>query len=97
VALLIGLSSAWVGRSCRVVGALTAVSTPSRLVTSTALGVRCRGPGDGTELTTVAVLTSLYPGVTVLLARPLLDERFTAAQRAGLGLCAAAVAAMALS
>jgi uncharacterized membrane protein len=48
-------------------------------------------------LAIAAVLVSLYPGVTVLLARTLLKERFTPAQRAGLGLCALAVAAIALN
>jgi drug/metabolite transporter (DMT)-like permease len=48
-------------------------------------------------LAIAAVLVSLYPGVTVLLARALLKERFTPAQRAGLGLCALAVAAIALN
>jgi len=48
-------------------------------------------------LTTVAVLTSLYPGVTVVLARTILHERFSSAQRLGLALCASAVAAIALT
>ena len=48
-------------------------------------------------LAIAAVLVSLYPGVTVLLARTLLHERFSPAQRAGLGLCALAVAAIALN
>ena len=48
-------------------------------------------------LAIAAVLVSLYPGVTVLLARTLLHERFTPAQRAGLGLCILAVAAIALN
>jgi drug/metabolite transporter (DMT)-like permease len=48
-------------------------------------------------LAIAAVLVSLYPGVTVLLARALLHERFTPAQRAGLGLCALAIAAIALN
>ena len=48
-------------------------------------------------LAIAAVLVSLYPGVTVLLARTLLHERFTRAQRAGLGLCALAIAAIALN
>jgi threonine/homoserine efflux transporter RhtA len=47
-------------------------------------------------LAIAAVLVSLYPGVTVLLGRALLHERLTPAQRAGLGLCALAVAAIAL-
>jgi drug/metabolite transporter (DMT)-like permease len=48
-------------------------------------------------LAVAAVLVSLYPGVTVLFARTLLHERFTPAQRAGLGLCALAIAAIALN
>ena len=48
-------------------------------------------------LAIAAVLVSLYPGVTVLLARVLLHERFSLARRAGLGLCALAVAAIALN
>jgi drug/metabolite transporter (DMT)-like permease len=48
-------------------------------------------------LATVAILTSLYPGVTVLLARLVLHERFSATQRAGLGLAAIAVVAIALN
>jgi drug/metabolite transporter (DMT)-like permease len=47
-------------------------------------------------LATAAVLVSLYPGVTVLLARMILHERFSLAQRAGLGLCTLAVIAIAL-
>jgi len=48
-------------------------------------------------MTTVAVLTSLYPGVTVVLARAILHERFSSTQRLGLALCAGAVAAIALT
>jgi len=48
-------------------------------------------------LATAAVLVSLYPGVTVLLARILLHERFSPVQRAGLSLCALAVIAIALN
>ncbi len=43
------------------------------------------------------MLVSLYPGVTVLLARTFLHERFSPAQRAGLGLCTLAVIAIALN
>jgi drug/metabolite transporter (DMT)-like permease len=46
-------------------------------------------------LSTVAVLTSLYPGVTVLLAFLIMRERISPAQRTGLGLCALAVVAIA--
>ena len=48
-------------------------------------------------LAVAAVLVSLYPGVTVLLARVLLHERFSPAQRAGLGLCTLAIIAIALN
>lgn len=48
-------------------------------------------------LAIAAVLVSLYPGATVLLARVMLHERFSPAQRAGLGLCALAVAGIALN
>jgi drug/metabolite transporter (DMT)-like permease len=48
-------------------------------------------------LAVAAVLVSLYPGVTVLLARVMLHERFSPAQRAGLGLAALAIAAIALN
>ena len=48
-------------------------------------------------LAIAAVLVSLYPGVTVLLARTILHERFSPAQRAGLGLAALAIAAIAVN
>ena len=48
-------------------------------------------------LAIAAVLVSLYPGFTVLLARVILHERFSPAQRAGLGLCTLAVVAIALN
>lgn len=45
----------------------------------------------GGELAVVAVLTSLYPGVTVLLARVLLHERWRRLQQFGLVVCTVAV------
>ena len=50
-----------------------------------------------TMLATAAVLVSLYPAITVLLARIILRERFTPAQRAGLGLCTLAIIAITLN
>lgn len=43
------------------------------------------------DLGVVAVLASLYPAVTVLLARALLSERLGSGQRIGLVVCSAAV------
>lgn len=47
-------------------------------------------------LTLVAVLTSMYPAVTVLLARLFLNERMIRKQIAGLGLAGAAIAMIVL-
>ncbi len=47
-------------------------------------------------LAVTAVLTSLYPAVTIVLARVLLGERLTALRLAGLGLAGACVALIAL-
>ena len=49
-----------------------------------------------TSLGIAGVLASLYPAVTVLLAAGVLKERVALPQRAGIGICTLAVAAMAL-
>ena len=49
-----------------------------------------------TTLAIAGVLTSLYPVVTVVLAAWILRERVAIGQRAGIGICTLAVAAMAL-
>lgn len=49
-----------------------------------------------TSLGIAAVLASLYPAVTVLLAASLLKERIGTRQRTGIAICTAAVAALAL-
>lgn len=49
-----------------------------------------------TSLALAGVLASLYPAITVLLASLVLGERVDVAQRAGIGICTLAVAAMAL-
>jgi len=51
---------------------------------------------DLADLGVVAVLASLYPAVTVLLARILLSERLGVGQRLGLVLCSAAVGLIAV-
>jgi len=48
------------------------------------------------DLSTVAVITALYPAGTVLLARALLAERLARSQAAGLGVAAAAVSLLAI-
>jgi drug/metabolite transporter (DMT)-like permease len=49
-----------------------------------------------TELGMAAVLTSLYPAVTVLLASTALGERLGGRQRLGIGICTLAVATLAI-
>ena len=64
-------------------------------VTSGLLGVSGSlafvGASHLADLGVVAVLASLYPAVTVLLARAVLSERLGGGQRVGLVLCSAAV------
>ena len=50
-----------------------------------------------TSLAVAAVLASLYPVVTVLLAAGLVGERIDAGQRTGIGICTIAVATLALA
>jgi drug/metabolite transporter (DMT)-like permease len=49
-----------------------------------------------TDLGIAAVLTSLYPAVTVLLASVALGERLGSGQRLGIGICTVAVATLAI-
>jgi drug/metabolite transporter (DMT)-like permease len=49
-----------------------------------------------TDLGVAAVLTSLYPAVTVLLASIVLGERLAGGQRLGIGICTLAVATLAI-
>jgi drug/metabolite transporter (DMT)-like permease len=48
-------------------------------------------------LAVTAVITSLYPATTILMARLLLGERLTVVRLAGLGLAAASVALIAIA
>jgi drug/metabolite transporter (DMT)-like permease len=45
----------------------------------------------GAVICLAAIITSLYPGITVLLARLTLGERMRAVQRAGLALAAVGI------
>jgi len=49
-----------------------------------------------TSLAVAAVLTSLYPAVTVLLAAGVLHERLRTSQAAGMGICTLAIIALSL-
>jgi drug/metabolite transporter (DMT)-like permease len=52
---------------------------------------------ETTSLGITAVLASLYPAITVLLAASLLGERIGTGQRTGIGVCTIAVATLALA
>jgi len=71
----------WGGSS----GALGAAGTLSFLLSAHAA-----------DLGVAAVLTSLYPAVTVLLASLVLGERLGGGQRLGIGICTLAVATLAI-
>ncbi|MFC4784724.1 EamA family transporter [Nocardioides sp. MAHUQ-72] len=89
VAVALALRAPWLPRDRRslgglVSGALGALATGSFLVAT-----------QGGYLTVTAVITSLYPAFTVMLAASLLRERVHRAQALGLGLCAVAVSLVA--
>lgn len=91
VAVATGLRTPWLPRQPRALagaasGALGALATGSFLV-ATRSGY----------LTVTAVITSLYPAFTVLLAACLLRERVHRAQALGLSLCALTVVLVAAS
>ena len=70
---------------------------PSRPGSSTRGNVAFLIAVRGGSLVVVAVITALYPGGTVLLARRFLGERLTRRQLAGLAAAAAAVSVLAVS
>lgn len=89
VAVAVALRSPWVPREPRAVGGvvsggLGALATGAFLVAT-----------HGGYLTVTAVIASLYPAFTILLAATVLRERVHRAQATGLGLCAVAVALVA--
>lgn len=71
-----------------------AIGALSGLLGATATGAFLVATHHGL-LTVTAVITSLYPAVTVVLAAAVLREHVHRAQAAGLGLCAVAVALVA--
>jgi drug/metabolite transporter (DMT)-like permease len=70
----------------------TAALTVTAGVTSATANLLFLAATGHGQLSIVAVLTALYPAVTVLLARALLSERWTRPQVTGLLLSAAAIA-----
>ncbi len=80
-----GLRSA--GRPTRAAATLTVVAG---LLSGTANLLFLAATGHG-QLSIVAVITALYPAVTVLLARAVLREHWSRAQALGLPIAAAAV------
>ena len=89
IAVAIALRAPWVPREPRalagvVSGALGALATGAFLVAT-----------QSGYLTVTAVIASLYPAFTVLLAATVLREHVHRAQAMGLGLCAVAVALVA--
>jgi len=89
IAVATALRVPWVPRDSRalgglVSGALGALATGAFLVAT-----------HGGYLTVTAVIASLYPAFTVLLAATVLREHVHRAQAMGLGLCAVAVALVA--
>jgi drug/metabolite transporter (DMT)-like permease len=90
IAVATVLRVSWVPRERRalggvVSGVLGAVATGAFMVAT-----------QGGYLTVTAVITSLYPAVTVLLAASVLREHVHRAQALGLGMCAVAVSLVAV-
>jgi len=91
--LTLATAAGWSGRLWPPPRQLTAVALLGLLDTA-ANGLFAYGTTVGT-LAVVAVLASLYPVVTVLLARLVLGERLAPAQNAGAALAIAAAAVLA--
>ncbi|GAA5156708.1 DMT family transporter [Nocardioides marinquilinus] len=89
VAVALALRQAWVPRE-----PAAALGLVCGVLGATASGLFLLATQTGL-LTLASVVTSLYPGVTVLLAAWLLRERVHGTQGVGLVLCAAAVALIA--
>ena len=101
------LVGARVGSLALLVVVASAIRAPLRIPRSALWAVAAVGLADVSAnalfafasghglLSLVAVLGSLYPVVTVLLAHVLLGERLTRAQRAGIALALVGVAAIA--
>jgi len=85
IVVAIALRSPWVPRNRYALGGLL-----SGLLGSLATGL-FQAATHGGHLTVAAVITSLYPAFTILLAALVLHERVHRAQAIGLGMCACAV------
>jgi drug/metabolite transporter (DMT)-like permease len=89
IAVAVGLRAAWrprdkASRLALLIGPLGTLATGAFLL-ATQYGF----------LSVAAILTSLYPAATILLATAVLKERIHALQGVGLGLCAVAIACVA--
>ncbi|MEP9365424.1 EamA family transporter [Nocardioides sp. CN2-186] len=85
IVVAIALRSPWVPRNRYALGGLV-----SGLLGASATGL-FQVATHGGHLTVAAVITSLYPAFTILLAALVLHERVHRAQAIGLGMCACAV------
>ncbi len=85
IVVAMALRSPWVPRNRYALGGLL-----SGLLGSLATGL-FQVATHGGHLTVAAVITSLYPAFTILLAALVLHERVHRAQAIGLGMCACAV------
>jgi uncharacterized membrane protein len=93
--LLLGAATLWVRPPRDAWGAamVPAVITGVLGGAANLLFVAATGAG---QLAVVAVITSLYPAITIVLARVVLSERWSRAQATGLVVAAAGVAAITL-
>ena len=94
--LAVALAVAAATRNLRLPGARPRLLAVTTGVTGTSGSILFFFASHEGFLAVTAVLTSLYPAVTIVLARTLLGERLTALRLAGLTLAAACVALIAV-
>jgi drug/metabolite transporter (DMT)-like permease len=93
---LIVLPFAWLERDLQRASAASVLLTGVAGLLGGAANILFLAAAGLGRLSIVAVLTSLYPGVTVILARVILREYWTRTQAAGLGASVVAVALITL-